>query len=116
METHFCLFVAFLVQFSFPEAFPKYNLRAVALGFHLIQLHLQDGGGRELVEDEQVWGDEDEGGEDGQDQDQNHLRKQPLPLPERKRCTLKITVLNGLNQSGTALKSLCVLKLKSGTD
>ena len=41
----------------------------------MIQLHLEDGGGGELVEDEQVWGDEDEGGEDGQDQDKNHLQR-----------------------------------------
>lgn len=40
-----------------------------------MHLHLEDGSGGELVEDEQVWGDEDEGGEDGQDQDQNHLQR-----------------------------------------
>lgn len=40
-----------------------------------MHLHLEDGSGGELVEDEQVWGDEDEGGEDGQDQDKNHLQR-----------------------------------------
>ena len=43
------------------------------------QLSLEDRGGRELVEDEQVRGDEDEGGKDG-DQDRNHLRKTPQYL------------------------------------
>ena len=65
----------YFYEFSFPKVFPKHSLRAVALGFYLMQLHLEDGSGGELVEDEQVWGDEDEGGEDGQDQDKNHLQR-----------------------------------------
>ena len=95
----------YLYTFSFPEA----------LGFHLIELHLEDRGGRELVEDEQVWGDEDEGGEDGQDQDKNHLQRSCY-LGLREKSGNFIDRAFKLKPQSLMVYKMSQIELKSGSD